>query len=161
MIERIDHANLVVGDLPAMIGFYRDVLGLQLTRQATISGAWIGAVTGLPAVEADVAFLQPPSGPAIELIRYRTPAGQRPDGQGVANNQGLRHLAFRVADIDRLVAKMEAAGVRFVARFSRFRPPRSITPTCGNASSIAAIPKAICWNCVPIPSPSLLTGWRG
>ena len=28
MIERIDHVNLVVEDLPAMTAFYRDVLGL-------------------------------------------------------------------------------------------------------------------------------------
>jgi catechol 2,3-dioxygenase-like lactoylglutathione lyase family enzyme len=115
MIEHIDHVNLVVDDMPAMVGFYRDVLGLRLTKQATISGAWIGAVTGLAQVEAEVAFLEPPSGPAIELIRYRTPPGVRPAGQGVANNQGFRHLAFRVEDIDSLVAKMEAAGVRFLS----------------------------------------------
>ena len=115
MIERIDHVNLVVNDMPRMIGFYQDALGLQLTKRATISGAWIGAVTGLAQVEAEVAFLEPPAGPAIELICYRTPPGVRPEGQGVANNQGFRHLAFRVEDIDRLVVKMEAAGVRFLS----------------------------------------------
>ena len=39
MIERIDHVNLVVGDMQTMLAFYRDLLGLRLTKQATIRGA--------------------------------------------------------------------------------------------------------------------------
>ena len=113
MLERIDHVNLVVADMPAMIRFYCDVLGMRLAKQATISGPWIDAVTGLMHVEAEVAFLEAGAGPSIELLRYRTPAGSRPAGLGEPNAQGLRHLAFRVRDIDGLVAAMKAAGVRF------------------------------------------------
>jgi catechol 2,3-dioxygenase-like lactoylglutathione lyase family enzyme len=115
MIERIDHLNIVVADMPAMIHFYCDVLGLRLTRQVTISGKWIDDVTGLPHVEADVAFLEPPSGPSIELLHYRTPRGRRPGGSGDPNVLGFRHIAFRVQDLDGLVAAAKAAGVRFVS----------------------------------------------
>jgi glyoxylase I family protein len=116
MLQRIDHVNLVVGDMPQMIAFYRDVLGMRLTKQAVISGAWIDAVTGLSPVEAEVVFLEAASGPGIELIRYRTPGGSRPDGLGRPNVQGFRHIAFRVADIDRLVAAIEAAGIKMLSR---------------------------------------------
>jgi glyoxylase I family protein len=115
MIERIDHVNLVVDDMPAMIAFYHDVLGMQLTKQATISGTWIEAVTGLPNVVADVAFLEMSSGPAIELLRYRTPEGKRPAGLGTPNTPGLRHLALRVGDIDGLVARLKAAGAELLS----------------------------------------------
>jgi catechol 2,3-dioxygenase-like lactoylglutathione lyase family enzyme len=115
MLERIDHVNLVVADMPAMIRFYCDVLGMRPTKQATISGPWIDAVTGLVNVEAEVAFLGAPAGPAIELIRYRTPLGARPARLGDPNTQGLRHLAFRVNNLDGLVATMKAAGVQFVS----------------------------------------------
>jgi catechol 2,3-dioxygenase-like lactoylglutathione lyase family enzyme len=115
MIERIDHLNIVVDDMPAMIAFYRDVLGLRLTRQVTISGKWIDDVTGLRRVEAEVAFLEPPSGPSIELIRYRSPAGVRFDGPGDPNVRGFRHIAFRVQDLEGLVSTMKAAGVRFLS----------------------------------------------
>jgi catechol 2,3-dioxygenase-like lactoylglutathione lyase family enzyme len=115
MIERIDHVNLVVDDMAAMIRFYRDVLGLRLTREATIRGSWIDAVTGLSGVEADVAFLAMPSGPTIELLHYRTPPGKRPSGQDQPNASGLRHIAFRVQDIESLVAAMKVAGVSFVS----------------------------------------------
>ena len=78
MIECIDHVNLVVGDMQSMLAFYRDLLGLRLTKQATIRGPWIEAVTGLAQAEADVVFLEAPAGPRIELIRYQTPDRPRP-----------------------------------------------------------------------------------
>ena len=56
MVERIDHVNLVVEDLRAMTAFYRDVLGLRLTKRVSISGDWIQTVTGLEKVEAEIAL---------------------------------------------------------------------------------------------------------
>ena len=76
-IRQIDHVNLVVSNMPAMIAFYRDVLGMRLARQVTISGAWIDDVTGLKDVAADVAFLETPNGPAIELLYFHRPQGAR------------------------------------------------------------------------------------
>ena len=55
---QIDHVNLVECDMKAMIAFYRDVLGMTLTPEATITGPWIDDVTGLKDVTADVAFLE-------------------------------------------------------------------------------------------------------
>jgi catechol 2,3-dioxygenase-like lactoylglutathione lyase family enzyme len=58
MLERMDHVNLVVADLAAMTAFYRDALGLRVTRDITIGGPWIEALTGLADVEADVVALR-------------------------------------------------------------------------------------------------------
>ena len=41
MIEQIDHINIVVSDLQRMTAFYRDLLGLKITKEVTISGQWI------------------------------------------------------------------------------------------------------------------------
>ena len=111
VLERIDHVNLVVADMQAMIDFYCHVLGMRLARQVTISGAWIDDVTGLKDVTADVAFLEATSGPAIELLYYHRPQGQPIEGQAIPNAFGLRHLAFRVSDIEQLAAAIRAAGV--------------------------------------------------
>jgi len=75
MIQRIDHVNLVVDDLQKMIAFYQDLLGLRLTKRASIGGQWIEALTGFETVEADVVYLEAPTGAGIELIQYRTPEG--------------------------------------------------------------------------------------
>jgi catechol 2,3-dioxygenase-like lactoylglutathione lyase family enzyme len=119
MIESIDHINLVVTDMEPMIGFYRDVLGMQLTKRSTIRGGWIDEVTGLRGVEADVAFLALPHGPSIELLCYRTPEGTRPGGLGKPNTVGLRHFALRVRELDRLADAMKAAGARFVSEIQQ------------------------------------------
>jgi catechol 2,3-dioxygenase-like lactoylglutathione lyase family enzyme len=112
MIEGIDHVNLVVRDLNAMIAFYRDVLGFLVTKEATISGDWIAEVVGLKDVLADVVYLHPSQGPRVELIHYRQPEGFRPDGLSLANTFGLRHIAFRVTDVDRVVDRLRLVGVR-------------------------------------------------
>lgn len=113
MFESIDHVNLVVRDLAAMTAFYRDVLGLRVTKQVSIRGDWVDRVVGLDGVEADVVYLDPPTGPRIELIDYRQPPRVEPDVSNQANVHGLRHIAFRVTDIDGIVARLRRAGVAF------------------------------------------------
>jgi catechol 2,3-dioxygenase-like lactoylglutathione lyase family enzyme len=115
MIERLDHVNLVVADIERVIAFYRDVLGLELTKRATIRGDWIEAVTGLEDVEADVAFLEAGPGAGIELIHYRRPEGTRPEALAVPNTQGIRHLALRVRNIDAYAVQIEAAGAKLLS----------------------------------------------
>jgi catechol 2,3-dioxygenase-like lactoylglutathione lyase family enzyme len=110
MIERIDHVNLVVEDLPAMTAFYRDVLGLRVTREVSIRGDWIEAITGLEDVEADVVYLEAQTGAPLELICYRSPQGPRPAGLGAPNTMGIRHVAFHVQGLDELVERVKASG---------------------------------------------------
>jgi catechol 2,3-dioxygenase-like lactoylglutathione lyase family enzyme len=109
MIECIDHVNIVVQHLPAMTTFYRDVLGMRVVREVAIGGDWIAAVTGLEGVEADVVYFESGSGAGLELIHYRSPKGARPEGLDRANTKGIRHLAFRVDDLDAQVAGLKAA----------------------------------------------------
>jgi glyoxylase I family protein len=110
MIERLDHVNLVVEDLPIMTAFYRDVLGLRVTKEITIGGDWIQAITGLDVVEADVVYLEADAGAGIELISYRRPQGARPPRLGEPNTPGIRHVALRVEDLDAVVASLTTAG---------------------------------------------------
>src|SRR5438874_5391469 len=105
----IDHVNIVVQDLQGMVAFYRDALGLKETKRVTITGAWVAATVGLPEVHADVVYLDFESGPRVELIRYNRPPADRPENIGRPNAPGLRHMAFRVDDIDAAIARLHAA----------------------------------------------------
>jgi catechol 2,3-dioxygenase-like lactoylglutathione lyase family enzyme len=109
---QIDHVNLVVNDLEKMTAFYRDVLGLAVTKHVTISGEWIGKTVGLGDVEGDVVYLDFPAGPRIELIRYNRPTIERPAGVDRPNAPGIRHLAFRIDDIDAAARRLQLAGVK-------------------------------------------------
>ena len=113
MLDAIDHVNIVVADLEGMATFYRDLLGMKQTKRVTISGEWIDRVVDLSGAHADVIYLELPAGPRLELLRYHTPASDRPDGLGRSNTPGLRHFAFRVSDINGVVRRLHAAGVHF------------------------------------------------
>ena len=45
-LKRMDNVGIVVEDLAATIGFFRE-LGLELEGRATVEGEWAGRVTGL------------------------------------------------------------------------------------------------------------------
>ncbi len=115
----IDHVNIVVADLDRMVAFYRGVLGLKETKRVTITGDWVAATVGLPEVHADVVYLDMQSGPRIELIHYNRPPMPRPAEIDRPNAPGLRHIAFRVDDIDAIVAKLAATGVKFFSDVQR------------------------------------------
>jgi catechol 2,3-dioxygenase-like lactoylglutathione lyase family enzyme len=119
MLESIDHVNIVVSDLPRMTEFYCRVLGLTETKRVTISGAWIDQTVGLRGVEAECVYLDLPAGPRIELLRYITPPAPRPQQLGKSNTPGLRHLAFRVSDIETVHARLRDAGVQFFSDVQR------------------------------------------
>lgn len=113
MIESIDHVNLVVRNLKRMTEFYRDVLGLRVTKEVSISGQWIDEVVGLKNVAGDVVYLELPSGPRIELIDYKSPSGVEQGVDNQPNVFGLRHMAFRVSSIEAVAEKLSAAGIAF------------------------------------------------
>jgi catechol 2,3-dioxygenase-like lactoylglutathione lyase family enzyme len=96
-----------------MTDFYTRVLGLHETIRVTISGTWIDQTVALRDVTAECVYLNPPNGPRVELLKYLNPPANRPDGLGASNTPGLRHIAFRVDDIDAAVARLRDANVTF------------------------------------------------
>ena len=113
MIQQIDHVNIVVQNLEKCVEFYRDLLGFDVTMTARLDGKWIEQIVGLKGVVADCVYLQPNQGPRIELLCYISPEGKVLDGLTLPNTCGLRHIAFRVDNLDSIVEKMKSAGVEF------------------------------------------------
>lgn len=121
MAAVIDHVNIVVADLTVSERFYTELLGFGVLRRARLEGAWIDGIVGLEGVRAEVVYVQPPGGgPRIELLRYLSPASLEAAAVSQANTPGLRHVAFRVHDIDALCARLSEEGVTF------FSPPTPV-----------------------------------
>lgn len=115
MIAGIDHINLVVSNMERALAFYTGLLGFVETRRARLEGAWIEAIVGLRGVSAEVAYIEPPEGGIrLELLQYHAPEGRRLPGCSAPNTVGLRHIAFRVKNLDQLYERLRAAGVPFV-----------------------------------------------
>ena len=115
MIEFIDHINIVVADLARSVAFYTEVLGFKEVRRAHLEGDWIEGVVGLEGVNAEVVYVKPRrGGPRIELIQYNAPAGKILPETAQPQTQGLRHVAFRVEDIEEAYYHFTDAGVEFI-----------------------------------------------
>ena len=101
MIKRIDHIAIVVDDIEASLGFWRDTLGLDLSH-----------VLDVPEQQATIAFL-PTGGSEVELVQPTT------SDSGLARYRakrgpGIHHICFEVDDIVRTLADLKARGVRLI-----------------------------------------------
>lgn len=102
MIERIDHAALVVSDLQKSIEFYTQVLGFEYVR-------------GKKFDNRELVILSLGESPAakIELLRY----DDTDLSQKVSEDRtllGLRHLAFHVTDVVRLYEELKEKGMEML-----------------------------------------------
>ena len=123
LIEAIDHINIVVEDMEKMVAFYSQVIEMEAYNTASISGDWVDNLVGLEGVQADVTFLRCEVGTNLELIKYISPPGKRPENLSISNSHGIRHIAFRVRSIDSVVERCQKAGVEFRAEVQDV-PPR-------------------------------------
>ena len=112
----IDHVNIVVADLERAIRFYSDLLGLRRGFEVFLEGEWIETVTGLKGARARCVFMEGDDSSArLELLHYEVPTGQSLPASSAPHTRGLRHVAFMVEDLDALVARLRAAGVRVIS----------------------------------------------
>ena len=119
------HFSFTVSDLDRSIGFYRDLLGLELVHTQEQDNAYTRRLVGFPDAVLRVAQLAVPGQPRaisthdLELVEYVRPKGERRDGR--ICDPGSPHLALTVRDARETYDRLVDAGVRFVS------PPNAIT----------------------------------
>jgi catechol 2,3-dioxygenase-like lactoylglutathione lyase family enzyme len=112
-LSRIDHVNIVVGDLEVATHFFCR-LGFSVTHRGTLEGAWISAIVNLEDVKASYVQLSlEGSETTLELITYHYPPSPGTAAKRRPNDIGIRHIAFAVTDIDALVANLKTRGIDF------------------------------------------------
>lgn len=101
---RIAHLGIAVAALNDALPFYRDVLGMPEVALDDADGA---RIAGVAAGEALVELLEPA-------------AEETPIGKFIAKRgPGIHHICFAVADIDAMLDRCKAAGVRLIDQTPR------------------------------------------
>ena len=120
MPKWLEHAALSVSDLDRSIAFYRDHLGMRLSRVIeSDANSKLGEIVGLPGCRARIAHLESEKG-MLELFQYLKPRGRiRRRNQA---DLGFSHVAFATADVHAEYERLRAAGVRFFGAPVEFRP---------------------------------------
>ncbi len=100
-VKRINHIAIVVDEIEDALHFWRDALGLKVTR-----------VEEVPDQDTVVAFL-PVGNSEIELVKPTS------DESGVARylkkrGPGIHHICFEVDDIETSLESLKASGVRLI-----------------------------------------------
>jgi len=116
----MDNVGIVVEDLSAAIGFFRE-LGLELEGQATVEGEWAGRVTGLSNQRVEIAMMRTPDGHSrLELSRFLTPPVVADHRDAPVNALGYLRVMFAVDDVDDTVARLRKLGAELVGEVVQY-----------------------------------------
>lgn len=116
MIDKIHHVGVVVPDADEALGFFRDVMGLEVTEDRTIEQQGVRGVL-LGVGENEIELLQP--------TRDDTGVARYLESKGAT----LHHICFRTDDINAELDRLKGQGVELIDE----------TPRDGLAGQIAFI----------------------
>lgn len=109
-----DHMGMVVHDLDAAVEFFM-ALGFVRQGGAEISGPWMDRIIALRGARARMVMVSAPDGSGkLELSTFSEPAPEKDYPVLPANAHGLRHIAYRVANVEAVVEKARVAGYGLV-----------------------------------------------
>ena len=105
-VKQINHVAIVVEDIQASLGFWRDALGLELHEMRDV-----------PAEQSKIAFM-PLAGSEIELVQPTS------DDSGIAKylakrGPGIHHVCLEVDDIDGMMQTLKAKGIQLINEEAR------------------------------------------
>ena len=112
MITGFNHSGFIVKDMDRMLGFYRDMLGLEVVVDVE-STPEQGDHTGLPNARRRIVRVgSPGSRHLLELTYFREPPSA--EGHVGQHHLGSAHVAMDVADLTELHERLSGEGVPFV-----------------------------------------------
>jgi catechol 2,3-dioxygenase-like lactoylglutathione lyase family enzyme len=109
-LRAFDHVGITVADLDAATAFFVG-LGLEVEGRTFVEGEFIDTVCGIPDSRTEIVMLRPPGGgTAVELSSFVRPDHRPGSPSAMANELGLRSIAFEVDDLQAAVDRLAADG---------------------------------------------------
>jgi catechol 2,3-dioxygenase-like lactoylglutathione lyase family enzyme len=119
-IRRFDHVGITVADLDAATEFFVG-LGLELEGRTFVEGEFVDTVTGIPGSRSHIVMLRPPDGgPGLELSSFVQPDHEPGSPTAMANELGLRNVAFEVDELQATVDRLAAEGYGLVGGIGQY-----------------------------------------
>jgi catechol 2,3-dioxygenase-like lactoylglutathione lyase family enzyme len=118
-VTGIHHVSRSVGDMDRSLGFYRDLLGLEVVLDTEMQGEMLDREVGLEGAHLRLVELGAGDGGTLfELLQYFSPHPAAKDARPC--DVGADHVAVLVTDIEAAHRELEAVGVRFTC------PPQEV-----------------------------------
>jgi len=120
-IQRFDHIGITVANLDTATAFF---VGLGLEVEGTrmfVEGEFLDTVIGIPDSRTEIAMLRPPDGGTrLELSSFLRPDHDPGSPAAMANDLGLRNVAFEVDDLQAAVDELAADGYGLVGGIGEY-----------------------------------------
>ncbi|MFI8105879.1 VOC family protein [Streptomyces sp. NPDC086023] len=114
MLKHFDHVTVAVSDPAAAIEFF-GLLGFEQDKDVVIKGPEMDRYMGIDDLEArHVTLVLKDSAPRLEvqLLHFLQPTVETASDAARLDRMGFNHICFAVSDIDALISRVTAAGVR-------------------------------------------------
>lgn len=120
-VRRFDHVGITVADLGLVAAFFVG-LGFEVEGTRTfIEGAFLDTVIGIPNSRTEIVMLRPPDGGTrLELSSFVRPDHLPGSPASMANELGLRNVAFEVDDLQGAVDRLAGDGYGLVGGVGQF-----------------------------------------
>jgi catechol 2,3-dioxygenase-like lactoylglutathione lyase family enzyme len=113
-IRRFDHVGITVADLDAVSAFFVE-LGFEVEGRTFLEGEFLDTVIGIPDSRTEMVMLRPPEGGAgLELASFIRPRHEPGSPAAMANELGLRSVAFEVDDLPAFIERLAKHGYGLV-----------------------------------------------
>jgi len=120
-IRRFDHVGITVADLDRATKFF---VGLGLEVEGTrmfVEGEFLDTVIGIPDSRTEIVMLRPPDGGTrLELSSFVRPDHAPGSPAAMANELGLRNVAFEVDDLLEVIDRLAADGHGLVGSIGQY-----------------------------------------
>jgi catechol 2,3-dioxygenase-like lactoylglutathione lyase family enzyme len=121
LIIRFDHIGVTVQDLDVATAFFVG-LGLEVEGRTFIEGEFIDTVIAIPDSRTEIVMLRTPDGgTGLELSSFVRPAPEPGSPAAMANELGLRSLAFEVDDLQAQVDRLATEGYGLIGGIGEYQ----------------------------------------
>ena len=119
-VRRFDHVGITVADLDAVTAFFV-ALGLEIEDRTFVEGEFLDTVCGIPNSRTEIVMLRPPDdGTRLELSSFVRPDSVPGSPTAMANERGLRNVAFEADDLKSTVDWAAAEGYGLVGGIGEY-----------------------------------------
>jgi catechol 2,3-dioxygenase-like lactoylglutathione lyase family enzyme len=119
-LRAFDHVGITVADLDAATEFFVG-LGLEVEGRTFVEGEFIDTVCGIPAARTEIVMLRAPGGgTGLELSSFVRPDHHPGSPTAMANELGLRSVAFEIDDLHSAVDRLAVDGYGLVGGVGQY-----------------------------------------
>jgi catechol 2,3-dioxygenase-like lactoylglutathione lyase family enzyme len=142
-VRRFDHVGITVADLDTVTAFFVG-LGLEVEGRMFVEGEFLDTVCGIPDSRTEIVMLRPPGdGTRIELSSFVRPDHLPGSPTAMANELGIRNVAFEVDDLQAAVKSASLGGYGLVGGIGEYEGAWRMTYVRGPEGIIVALAERI------------------